>query len=130
MARFVSRYSNYRLKLKSGTKEIREGLVFRKKPQVAEFENGIFDTKSLKAKNLSLTETDIIKTMRRSRGYGKDFWEMDKEPVTLEVLLNTSIAGLPEKLEEVHQAQLLHDAIEKDDRKSAVDLFRKRLQEL
>ena len=133
---FYHKNVNPSVTLRGGYDKYINGKRIRKEPIKAHFKNHIFDTKSKMAQKLPLEEEEIIEALRDNKNYGIDYWEKEKDPVSLTDLLETGIRGLPDVLEEVKDIGLLQRAIQaeenrgEDKRKMAVDMFKKKIKEL
>lgn len=139
MAKFVSKYFNYSILLKSGVTKFIENEKVVTAPVKATFSNGLLDTQSedikRKLNRLDWTEEKLLKFLRKRKSFRKDFWEMDKEPIKVKDLIDTGIRDLDEVLEEVTDVGVLQNAIEVEKakdapRKMAIGKFKKKLKDI
>ena len=130
MAKFASKWTDYQVKLRSGSKYIENGLVMKREPVFAQFKGGIFNTNSEQVTSMPLTEKQVIDTLRSHKRYTKDFYEINRNPQTADDLLNLGIRDLREVINEIDQASVIKEAMEKDDRESAIPIYEKRLAKI
>ncbi len=130
MAKFVSKYKQYAVKLRSGRKEVTNGVVTRISPVFARFRNGLFDTQGPRAGALPMSEDEIIKKLRNSNSYNKKFYEIGKNPKSAEDLLEIGIRDLEEAVETVNDPVMIKQAMQADDRKSAQPIYERRIKNM
>ncbi len=130
MAKFVSKYWNYTVKIRNGRKEMVNGNVVRTSPVRIHFRNGSFDTKSEQAQRIPMSETEIIERLRKAPSYNKNFYELGRNPKTAEDLLEVSIRDLQGALEDVDDPAMIKEAQQKDERESADKYYEQRMRQL
>lgn len=135
MPLFVSEAKNYRVGLKKGYVEIINGNKVVRKPVKARFKNYMFDTESSRAKKLPLDEEEIVKKLRKNKFYNSDFWEKERDAITLDKLKSDTIRDLQDYIKEVDDLSMLKQALDaerekEEPRKLAVEMFKNRLKDI
>lgn len=139
---FMSKYSNYSIVLKSGTRTVLDNRIVDREPSVrVQFENGMFNPYRAK---IGMEPREIIKLLMSQSVYGVDYWLIDTKAMLTPVkLIQSSFRELTDKedglLQEIEDPKMLRDAIrlEKEGkgatgemRKTVVDALAKRLDEV
>ena len=125
--------------LKGGFTQFIEGNRVDVEPVTADFYKGILDTDGTQMKNkltlLGWDENKLIKYLRSHASFVKDFYELEKPPITVKDIASATVRGLDDLLEEVHSIDLLISAIQleknkKEPRDTAIDKMEKRKKKL